>query len=220
MPGTLSPALLALPGWDDDGRQQFEALRGQLGRDGWVCQRAHLPDSSWTPQERARTTREDTLRQTLDDYFALESDARVQPGRITVLGFSFGAYMAAYLSSARPVHGLILRSPAIYPDTDWQTPKEELDKRDLDLYRHRFLTPADNKALACCARFEGDVLLVDSERDQIIPPPVITSYAAAFQRVRSLTRYTLEGADHQLTDPAWQEAYHRVVVEWLHERKQ
>lgn len=210
-----SPRLLVLPGWDDDGQQQFDALQARLARKGWLCRRGQLPDSRWPAEQRARVTREDALRLTLDDYFALESQGS---GPMAVLGFSFGAYMAAYLTSARPVRWLVLRSPALYPDQDWHRPKEELDKADLDAFRHQLLGPAHSRALRCCARFKGDVLLVDSEHDRVIPPTVIASYAGAFERARSLTRYTVQGADHALTDPAWQADYQDRVVRWLSEQ--
>jgi pimeloyl-ACP methyl ester carboxylesterase len=208
-----SPGLLVLPGWDDDGQQQFTALQGALQPKGWTCRRANLPDSDWPAPQREATSREDALRQALDDYYALSSS--LNGGHAVVLGFSFGAYIGAYLAGARPVRGLVLRSPALYPDEDWSTPKEDLDKRDLVEYRQRPHAPSENSALACCARFEGDVLLVDSERDQVIPSPVIASYEAAFLRARSVTRYTLEAADHQLSDPRWQLAYLGVVLRWL-----
>lgn len=214
-PGRPAPGLLVLPGWDDDGQQQFTALQGALQPAGWICRRADLPDSSWPAERRKATSREDALRQALEDYYALSSE--LNGGPVVVLGFSFGAYIGAYVAGARPVRGLVLRSPALYPDEDWSTPKEDLDKRDLAEYRQQVHAPSENGAFGCCARFEGDVLLVDSEEDQIIPAPVIVSYKQAFQQARSVTRYTLKGADHQLTDPRWQTNYRAVVLGWLND---
>lgn len=214
-PSPSRPALglLVLPGWDDDGQQQFTALQAALKPAGWICRRADLPDSTWPAERRKAMSREDALRQALEDYYALSSE--LNGGPVVVLGFSFGAYIGAYVAGARPVRGLVLRSPALYPDDDWSTPKEDLDKRDLAEYGQQVHPPSENGALGCCARFDGDVLLVDSEKDQIIPPSVIASYKEAFQKTKSVTRYTLKGADHQLTEPRWQTAYRAVVLGWL-----
>lgn len=182
-----SSGLLVLPGWDDDGLHQFTALQAALQPKGWTCHRTNLPDSNWPTQQREAISREDALPQALDDYYALDSG--LHGGPVVVLGFSFGGYIDAYVAAARPVRGLVLRSPALYPDEDWSTSKEYLDKRDLAAYRQHVHAPAENSALGCCARFEGEVLLDDCEHDQVIPPPVITSYKAAFTRARSITRY-------------------------------
>ena len=214
-PSSKLPALLALPGWDDDGKQQFESLRTQL-EPGWICRRANIPDASWPADKRARISRHDSMSQVLEDYMNLAATRGVSRSRIAVLGFSYGGYMATFLASAKPVRFLALRSPALYPDADWSTPKEDLDKQRLDEYRAQVLSPSQNRSLWCCSQFHGDVLLVNSEHDETVPAPVIMSYARSFQRARSLTQFTVPGADHELSKPAWRRAYHNVLLEWLH----
>ena len=207
-----------LPGWDDDGRRQFDALQSQLAPSGWLCRRADIPDAGWPADQRARITREQALQRVLEDYMNLAAVRGVARSRLALLGFSFGAYMATFLAAAKPARLLVLRSPALYPDSDWNTPKEQLDAQELRAYRSGPLGPEHNRALWCCSQFTGDVLLVDSGQDETIPPQLIASYAGAFRRVRSLTRYTLADADHALTQPAWQREYHNVLVEWLNAR--
>jgi uncharacterized protein len=65
--------------------------------------------------------------------------------------------------------------------------------------------------------FEGDVLLVESEHDDIIPHPVFANYRAAFKNVRSLTYRLIEAADHGLSEQAWQQAYRTLLVKWMTE---
>lgn len=139
----------------------------------------------------------------------------VARNRLALLGFSYGGYMATFLAQAKPSALLVLRSPAIYQDDEWDRPKASLDRAELREYRSQLLSPDQNRSLWCCAQFRGDVLLIDSAQDAIIPPQVIASYERAFSRVRSMTRYTIDGADHELSRPAWQREYHNVVVEWL-----
>lgn len=213
-----SPALLVLPGWDDDGRQQFDALQAQLAPSGWLCLRADIPDAGWPAEQRARINCDQALHRVLEDYMNLAAVRGVARSRLALLGFSFGAYMATFLAAAKPARLLVLRSPAIYPDSGWSTPKEQLDAQGLRAYRSGPLAPDQNRALWCCSQFTGDVLLVDSGQDETIPPQLIASYAGAFRRARSLTRHTLADADHALTRPAWQREYHNVVVEWLNAR--
>jgi hypothetical protein len=107
--------------------------------------------------------------------------------------------------------------PALYKDENWAMPKVELKKYGLDAFRRGPVSPQENRALAACAAFESDVLIVESEHDDIIPHPVISNYVAAFAQAHSLTYRVIAGADHQLSEPAWQEAYTSLLVNWATE---
>ena len=66
------------------------------------------------------------------------------------------------------------------------------------------LAPEDNRVLAAAARFTGDVLLVEAERDTVIPAPVAANYLDAFRRsAASLTHQIIAGADHALGEDRW-----------------
>ena len=113
---------------------------------------------------------------------------------------------------------LALRAPALYIDSDWDAPKLQLHRsQDLIAYRHSRVLPADNKALAACQSFEGDVLLIESQHDDIVPQTVLSSYREACTQSRSLTYRCLSGADHGLTAECDQRAYTGVLVKWLGE---
>ncbi len=216
-PTGLQPraGLLVLPGWADDDVPQFNALRSRLQELGWASRRARLPDGSWPEQARSRITRQDALMLALADHYEFMQEHSTGLRPLAVLGFSFGAYVACFLAVARQIDLLVLRSPALYPDDDWSLPKEELDKRELRAYRQQVHPAADNRALACCARFTGHVLLIDSECDEVIPPETVRSFEGAFVAARSLSRITLLDADHVLSHPSARTQYHSAVVSWL-----
>jgi dipeptidyl aminopeptidase/acylaminoacyl peptidase len=209
----VTAALLVLPGWNDTGRHQYDALHDDLG--GWCTRRANLPDCNWPSSLRGAVNRDQTLQQVVRDYDALRLECNASHVLFAALGFSYGGYMAALLTGKRQVDWLILRSPALYPDDDWLTAKEELDKQDLKAYRQGIHGSPTNMALRCCGAFRGHVLLVHSEHDEVIPHTVIESYERAFLHATSITRHTLLGADHELSDPVARRAYHERVVAWL-----
>ena len=118
----------------------------------------------------------------------------------------------------RPVRWLALRAPALYKDDDWDAPKRRLNQDpDLHAYRRRAIRPEDNRALCACEAFRGDVLLVESEHDHVVPHPVIGNYLAACVQVHSLTYRVIEGADHGLSEEPWRLAYTSILVSWLTE---
>ena len=185
---------------------------------GCVCLTFNLRGHAETKPQYETVTRENNLRDVLAAYDLLANRRHVDPDAIAVIGSSYGGYLSAILSEMRPIQWLGLRAPALYIDTGWEIPKLQLHKdQDLKTYRHNLVQAADNKALKACQSFGGDVLLIQSEHDSIVPQTVLSSYREACTHARSLTYRCIGGADHGLTSDADQSAYTRLLVNWLTE---
>jgi uncharacterized protein len=83
------------------------------------------------------------------------------------------------------------------------------------LYRRRVVDWDDNRALRACAAFRGDVLIVESEYDAIVPHSVTESYAAACTQARSLTSRVIANADHGLSEERWRREYSSLLMSWI-----
>lgn len=215
-PATLVPGVLFVHGWGGS-QDQYLARAREIAALGCVGLTFDLRGHAQTAPQHETVTREDSLRDVIAAYDVLASQRAVDRSAIAVVGSSYGGYLAAIVSSLRPVRRLALRVPALYKDEDWALPKQQLKKYGLAAYRQGLLSADDNRALRACAVFEGDVLMVESEHDEIIPHPVIASYLAAFEKARSLTYRVIEGADHRLSEASWQEAYTSLLVNWATE---
>jgi dienelactone hydrolase len=214
-PATAVPGLLFVHGWGGS-QQQYLARARAVGGLGCVCLTFDLRGHARTDEQRDRVSREDNLRDLLAAYDVLAGQPGVNPSAIGVVGSSYGAYLAAITTSRRPVRWLALRAPALYKDSGWELPKRQLhNDPDLAVYRRRSVRAKDNCALAACAAFRGDVLIVESEHDDIVPHPVIANYVAACAQARSLTSRLIEDADHALSEKSWQRAYTSFLVSWL-----
>ena len=110
-----------------------------------------------------------------------------------------------------------MRAAALYKDEDWSRPKQLLNRDELMKYRLGTIKSSENRALAACARFRGDVLLVESEHDHLVPRSVTANYRTAFEKAHSLTVRMLEGADHALSEQRWQDAYTSLLKSWAAE---
>jgi uncharacterized protein len=215
-PATMAPGVLFVHGWGGTQKQYIARAR-EIAALGCVCLTIDLRGHGDTEQHQETVTREENLQDVIAGYDVLVSQAGVDPSAIAVVGSSYGGYLAAILSSLRPVRWLALRVPALYKDDNWALPKQELKKYGLDAFRQGPVSPEENRALGACAAFEGDVLIVESEHDDIIPHPVIANYMAAFQKAHSVTYRVIEGADHGLSAEPWQEAYTSLLVNWATE---
>jgi len=216
-PVTSLPGLLFVHGWGGS-QQSYLARAREIAEMGCVCMTFDLRGHARTDEQRDTASREHNLRDLVAAYDLLVKHPAVEPGAIGAVGSSYGGYLAAIMTSMRPVRWLALRAPALYEDHGWESPKVQLnEKMDLNAYRRRLVSPEENRALGACAAFRGDVLIVESENDDTVPHTVIANYLAACTQARSVTSRMLEGAEHGLSDEQWQRAYGVILAKWLAE---
>jgi pimeloyl-ACP methyl ester carboxylesterase len=216
-PYTMVPGVLLVHGWDGS-QEQYIARAHEIAALGCICLTIDLRGHARHQADRDTVTREHNLRDVLAAHDLLVSHPSVDPAAVAIVGSSYGGYLAAIASSLRPVRWLGLRVPALYEDGNWEQPKNRLDRERLMAFRHQpHHDPAGNRALAACTLFRGDVLVVESEHDTLVPHAVIRNYLDAFRQAQSTTYRVITGADHALSDRAWQQNYTALLVNWMTE---
>jgi dienelactone hydrolase len=215
-PDTMVPGVVLVHGWDGS-QDQYIARAHEIASMGCICLTFDLRGHVRHQADRETVTREENLRDLLAAYDVLVGHPSVDPGAIAIVGSSYGGYLAAIASSMRRVRWLGLRVPALYPDTEWHTPKNKLDRERLKAYRRQEIEPQHNRALAACTQFGGDVLIVESEHDTVVPHQVIKNYMKACVQAQSVTYRVVTGADHGLTAKEWQQTYTLLLVHWMTE---
>jgi uncharacterized protein len=212
------PAVLFAHGWGGSQRRDVFKAR-MLAALGCVCLTFNLRGHGGTKRARERVTRLDSLRDVLCGYDALAAQDGVDPERVGIVGSSYGAYIAVLATAERKVRWLALRAPAIYKDDGFDQPKPRLNlDADLRRYRESVLGPADNRVLRTASRFDGDVLVVQSADDGVIPHQVVQNYLGAFSAARSVTHRVIPGADHGLARDSWRRTYGRILRDWFRDR--
>jgi uncharacterized protein len=215
---TAGPAVLFVHGWGGNQQQYLNRARA-VAELGFICLTFDLRGHARSDGQRETVSREDNLRDLLAAYDVLAGQTGINARALGVVGSSYGAYLAAIMTSQRAVRWLALRAPALYNDAGWELPKRQLhEDPDFCAYRRRPVAPEENWALRACAAFRGDVLIVESEQDDVVPHPVIANYLAACTRARSVTHRLIKGADHGLTDVSWQRTSTSFLLQWLADR--
>jgi len=215
-PRTLIPGVLFIHGWGVDRDTYLNRAR-ELAALGCICLLFDMRGHAATVDQRDEVTREDNLADVVAAYDRLIDHPLVDPTAIAVVGSSYGGYLASVLTAVRPVRWLGMRVPALYKDEDWLLPKQELRDHGLEAFRQGPVHAEENRALGACAAFKGDVLLVKSGCDEVIPDPVIGNYLGSLGGVRSLTYRVIEEADHALSEQPWQQAYASLLLGWINE---
>lgn len=211
------PGVLFVHGWGGSQGQDLSRARS-IAALGCTCLTFDLRGHSHDSMRKESVTRPQNLRDLCAGYDWLAALPHVDPSAIAVVGVSYGGYLAALLTAIRPVRWLVLRTPALYLDAEWETAKARLhDDPELVRFRNRATGARENRALSACADFRGDVLLVEAERDAIIPRQVIDNFAAAFGQARSMTRRLIANADHAFGDKRAQLQYNEVLTRWMTE---
>ena len=210
------PALLFVHGWGGSQRRDIAKAK-QLVPRGYTCLTFNLRGHARTRRQFERVTRVQNLRDVLGAYDFLVAQPGVAAERIGLVGSSYGGYLAVLLTAERMVRWLALRAPAIYKDADFDRPKRELNlDAGLSAYRGVRLSPAENRVLTAASRFAGDVLVVESEHDTVIPHQVVENYLRAFAvAARSVTHSVLRGADHGLSRTSSRKAYGKILEDWF-----
>lgn len=211
------PGVLFVHGWGGHQEQDIARAHEVVGL-GCICLTFDLRGHRRLEHQRETVTRPQNLSDIVAAYDTLVDVHGVDPGSIAVVGSSYGGYLACLLTLCRSVRWLALRAPALYKDAQWEAPKRQLHRDpDFAAFRRGVVPAAENRALAACAAFRGDVLIVESEQDDIIPQAVIKNYTVACSGARSLTARIISGADHSLSSPQMQRSYTKILVNWMTE---
>jgi pimeloyl-ACP methyl ester carboxylesterase len=124
--------------------------------------------------------------------------------RVGVCGASYGGYLTALLTARRPVKRLILRAPSLVEDIalpPWQRPPSA--SREV---------PERFDSLRLLRRYDGEVLIVESEMDEVIPASHIDVYLSACSHAE---REVIPCATHALTEPKWDEIFVNMIIKWF-----
>ena len=211
-------AVLFVHGWGSTQRRDIAKAK-RLALLDCACLTFNLRGHAHTRRQVETVTRAHNFRDLVAAYDFLIEATGVLPERVGIVGSSYGGYLATLLTGERKVQWLALRAPALYKDVDFDRPKRQLNlDADLPAYRRRRLDSNENRVLTSAARFEGDVLIVESQTDTIVPAQVIDNYARAFIAARSVSHKVLAQADHGLSRESWRRSYARILLSWFEER--
>jgi pimeloyl-ACP methyl ester carboxylesterase len=137
-------------------------------------------------------------------YDCLVSHRDIDSARIGVCGASYGGYLSALLTAHRAVRRLLLRAPSLASDVVFPA-------RPTPTSQYAEVSEAFDSAVIL-AGYVGDVLIIESEKDEVIPRSHIATYLRACSRPQ---HQVIPEATHALTDPKWDELFVKAIVAWF-----
>ncbi len=133
---------------------------------------------------------------------------------ISVMGTSYGGYMATQLTKYRDFKNLVLRVPAIYVPKDFYALNKNINRHDERTYRQDVTMLDTHPLFARASSFKGSTLVIVHELDESIPTETTDKYIQTFQA----DTYLAKGFKHsfKLDAPeADKRAYKNAISDWL-----
>lgn len=194
------PAVLIVHGWGSTvftGKVYFEmALR--LQAIGYHTMMLSLRGHQGSLGDIATVTREQHQEDILAALHHLSNRPEVAREYPCGFGASYGGYLLACIGFQFNL--LVLRAPALYPDSGWVRPTSELVARpDRVEWRAQVRTLEESHALMGINDFEGKLLVIGSEQDEDMPPEVLASYKQATPPT-AYSEHIISGAGHRLNE--------------------
>lgn len=131
---------------------------------------------------------------------------------VTVMGTSYGGYLAAYLTQYRAFSKLLLRTPALYRPEDFLTNNGRIDiVQTATVYRRNTGELSVNPIFRGAKIFTGTTFIVVHGADEIVPIQTTDRYIASF----NADTYTADGFKHSFNDPTNPQEKMKVYVDTL-----
>jgi len=207
---------LFIHGWRSQ-QDRVDYLAEALTKDGHIVLTFDLRGHGVSGGNLEELSRKDFLDDVLVAYDFLVTIPSVDANNIVVVGSSFGAYLAVLLSAKRKVKALALRVPANYKDEGFTG--SHYKTRGIDggeEWRENVYEYNEVESLKCVHNFEGKVLIVESENDELVPQPVLQSYSNAISNKNNLTYHMMKDAPHSISrHPNFQKEYGDLVLNWI-----
>lgn len=156
-----------------------------------------------------------TQRMGIDDATAgLEFllSQNVYKDRIGVMGTSFGGFVASTLMKNFQIKSLVLRAPAVYPEELLDINVESIANYS-HIEKEKWL---DSIAYEGISRFKGNLLVIQSEKDQVVRDWIVQNYYDRAEIAAKKELYIQKGAGHDLrNNPEALEEFYQLTFDWF-----
>ena len=206
-----NPAVLFVHGWTSSQKSYIPRAEA-VSKCGAICMTFNLRGHGDSGGNIKEFSRKDHLKDVIKAYDFLVSLSKADKNKIGVVGASYGGYLSSILISKRKVKWFVLRAPALYKDNDFNTPTFSLNKEDVRVYRQSKINPKNNYALKALTRFKNEVVLIECEKDSIVPKQTIQNYEKALKNNKNYSYILLSKADHELSTEEFKKAFIDILL--------
>lgn len=213
------PGLIFIHGWKSN-RLGNNKRAAEISKLGFICLTMDLRGHGDSDGTIDQYSVKDHLEDVKAAYKYLAGLKEVNPRKIGIIGSSYGGNLSAIAANFLEFEWLILRVPALYLDKYMDIPTETLIGKDEEgrAFKSSDATPETSLSLKGVMNFPGEILIVESEKDEVIPHPVIENYLKFITDKRRLTYKVMKDAAHSLETEEQEKEYIEILKKWLTEK--
>ncbi len=212
-----NPAILFVQGWTGNMVRSFQYAES-LSKMGFICMLFDNKGHGESEGDIKVFTIREFLEGVIAAYDYLLKIEGVDKESVNVVGSSFGGYLVALLSEKRKVNNFVLRVPVDYPNTDFDKSKfirSGTESPVIFAWRKLYKKPDETFALKAINKFNGEILIIESEQDDIVPHETIENYIDAIKDKSKLTHVLMKGAPHSIKPGKFRDEVTMILVDWF-----
>jgi esterase/lipase len=161
-----------------------------------------------------KLTVKDVIIDGLNAYDFFAKYEFIDPNRIGLLGKSIGGAIVSCVSAQRKVKSILLTMPAAYTDEMMRMPFSQIEPIVHKIFRNMDKI-SETKACQAIAKFEGDLLVVIGEKDDIVPLDVTSEYFNIAKKAHRKKKVITKDSLHVLEKVKWRKQFENEVIRWF-----
>lgn len=212
-----NPAILFIHGWTSEKSRSYQ-YANSLTKLGFICFLFDMRGHGESEGNISTTTTKEFFDDVLAAYDYLIKMKNIDIQNISVVGSSFGSYLGSLLTMERNIKRLALRVPADYPNNFFNKSKMKTSGAlypSIIVWRKLIKNPDDTFALKAISNFSGDILIIESERDEVVFHETIKNYINATNNKDKLTHVVIKNAPHSIKAGPFRNKTEKILVEWF-----
>ena len=206
------PAVIFFHGSGSKGLKYFEAGK-RLSENGIMAFVFNFRGCGISDGDYLLQTHQDALIDAKSAYTLLLSQ-NIDKSRVGVVGGSFGGYIASMMIPQMKIKSLVLLNPSAHG----KDLSEKIDRGDLGNEVKYFKDKKNwegSKSFKNIANFSQDLLIIQSENDENVPPEVLDKYFKSASHTTKKEIVVIKGANHRLSENVQKEEFFSIIVDWF-----
>lgn len=212
-----SPAILFVHGWTSVKERSYQYAEA-LSKLGYICMLFDMRGHGASEGNINKATPKEFLDDVLAAYDYLKNVESIDDQNISVISSSFGGYLGAILTTKRKIKNLSLRVPADYSNDVFNVSKMESgggENKKIMAWRKLPKRPSETFALEAIANFEGNIQIIESEKDDQVPHETLQNFVNAVKDKNKLSYTIMKDAPHSMNDGPLKNEVEQLLVKWF-----